>query len=322
MVGPIRSRVVRPFRPLAVSLSQRWIPQDRAVVLMYHRVADLSFDPWRLGVSPVRFEEQMRLVQRYFHVITLADLADCLDRGTVPRRAVVVTFDDGYRDVLVAGKPVLEKYGIPATVFVASGYVGSGRNFWWDALERICFADQRPHDGALELDQLKADWSTASDQLYLALWPQLHPLAEDPRRRLLERLAELAGVDPDGDPQTMTDDELLRLAAGDLVDIGGHTVTHPNLAWLSAEAQLGEMRDSRTQLEARIGKPVSSFCFPHGEYTQESLGLVREAGYAQTCVSVRSVVRPGADRFEIPRWRADNSYADVFVWELSRFFRS
>jgi peptidoglycan/xylan/chitin deacetylase (PgdA/CDA1 family) len=289
---------------------------------MYHRVAEMPFDPWRLGVSPERFAEQLGELTRYFRVISLSELADALDRGTVPDRTVVITFDDGYRDVLESGKPTLEQYDVPATVFVASGYVGSGRNFWWDVAERACFSDRRPRQGQVQLDGLSADWSAPSDELYMSLWRQLHPLGDAPRRRLVDELARSAGIEPDADVLTMTDDDLHRLADGDLVSVGGHTVTHPNLTLLSPQEQLAEMRDSRTQLEAAIGKPVTSFCFPHGEYTGDSLELTRQAGYAETCVSVEAVVQPGRSRFEIPRWRATNLYADVFIWELSRFFRS
>jgi len=320
-LGAIRSQVTRPLRPLAVSVSQRFVPGNRAVVLMYHRITGLEFDPWRLGVAPDRFAEQMELVQRYFDVVPLSELADGLERGVVSSRTVAVTFDDGYRDLLYNAKPVLERLGVPGTVFVASGYVGSGRNFWWDALELICFSPNRPTKGQIGLEALGGDWAQESGELYMALWEQLHPLPDAPRRAVLEELAQAAGVDPDADPQTMTVDELTQLAAGDVVDIGGHTVTHPALADLPLDEQLEEMANSRTQLEAFIGRPVTSFCFPHGRYTQESLGLLPTAGYRQGCVSVRALVRPGAYRFEIPRWQATNLHADVFVWELARFFR-
>ena len=150
MYGPLRGGVpgdrcgclnpllITLLRPAAGWVGVRWVPARSAVVLMYHRVADISFDPWRLAVSPAYFAEQMEVLHEHFDPVPLAELST--DPRSAPRsRSVAVTFDDGYRDGLDDGTPVLERYGIPATVFVTSGYVGSSRDFGWDELERICF---------------------------------------------------------------------------------------------------------------------------------------------------------------------------------------
>jgi peptidoglycan/xylan/chitin deacetylase (PgdA/CDA1 family) len=320
-VRAARSLLVRPLRPVAVGLTLRWIPGSSAAVLMYHRVADRPFDPWRLAVAPDRFADHMQVVRRHFHPVSLSELADGLDRGVVPSRAVAVTFDDGYKDNLYVAKPVLEQHEIPGTVFVTSGYVDSGRSFWWDELERITFAPRRPTDGPLEIGEVTSDWSLPPDELYLALWEQLHPLTDAQRLETMDRIAEAAGVPPESDPNTMTASELRRLADGGLVDVGGHTVTHPSLPGLPRASQLEEIRESRLQLEALLDRPVASFCFPHGKFSDESVSCVVEGGYAQSCISNPGVVRPGVSRFEMPRLRTINWYGDLFAWELAKFFR-
>ena len=107
-------------------------------MLMYHRVASLESDRWGLAVQPERFAGHMQLLRERFNPISLPDLLAALRGGGVPRRSVAVTFDDGYRDNLTVAKPLLERYGVPGTVFVVSGYVGSKRDFWWDELDRLC----------------------------------------------------------------------------------------------------------------------------------------------------------------------------------------
>jgi peptidoglycan/xylan/chitin deacetylase (PgdA/CDA1 family) len=287
---------------------------------MYHRVAELSFDPWRLAVSPERFAEQIAALRRHFEPMTLAELADDAERGSLRPRAVAVTFDDGYLDNLTDAKPILEQHGIPATVFVASGYVGSGRDFWWHELERCCFSPSRPSDGRFESGTISADWSAPSNELYMETWRQLQPLAHDERD---ERLAELAAASAAGDGAltTMTKEELVELADGGLIEVGGHTVNHPSLPTLPPAEQRDEIRDGRLQLEQILGRAVTSFCFPHGEYTAESVGMTREAGFERTCVSVSAPVHPGEDRFQLPRLRVLNWTGDEFTWNLSRFFR-
>ena len=285
---------------------------------MYHRVADISFDPWRLAVSPAYFAEQMEVLHEHFDPVPLAELST--DPRSAPRsRSVAVTFDDGYRDGLDDGKPVLERYGIPATVFVTSGYVGSSRDFWWDELERICFTGE--FGSRTDISGLNVNPALAPGDLTLDLWSQLHPLTFEVRRERLDELAEAARVPPTESPNTMTMEELAQLADGGLVEIGGHTVNHPSLALLSPEAQYEEIHGNRMQLEQMIGRPVTSFCYPHGEFTQKTAVLVQEAGYERACSSIAGPVRAGVDPFQIPRRRAENWRGDEFGWHLSRFFR-
>jgi peptidoglycan/xylan/chitin deacetylase (PgdA/CDA1 family) len=313
--------VAKRLAPAAAFVGARRVARGTAVVLMYHRVADVSFDPWRLAVSPERFAEQIAALRRHFEPVTLAALADDAERGSLRPRAVAVTFDDGYRDGLTDAKPILEQHGVPATVFVASGYVGSSRDFWWHELERCCFSPSRPSEGRFESGSVSADWSAPSDELYFETWRQLQAL---PHAERSERLAELAAASGAGDgapTTTMTEVELVQLADGGLIEVGGHTVNHPSLPILPPAKQLGEIRDGRLQLERILGRAVTSFSFPHGDHTAESVGMAREAGFERACVSVSAPVHPGADRFQLPRRRVVNWTGDEFTWHLSRFFR-
>ncbi|MGB5618733.1 MAG: polysaccharide deacetylase family protein, partial [Desulfobacterales bacterium] len=104
---------------------------------MYHRVASLELDPWALCVTTQNFAEHLEVLQKEARPISLKQLVQAHTQGHIPDRAVAVTFDDGYADNLYDAKPLLEKYNIPATVFVASGFVGHKYEFWWDELERI-----------------------------------------------------------------------------------------------------------------------------------------------------------------------------------------
>jgi peptidoglycan/xylan/chitin deacetylase (PgdA/CDA1 family) len=105
--------------------------------LVYHRINELRSDPWALGVTPRRFAEHLEVLRDCARPIRLEQLSGALLDGSLPDRSVVVTFDDGYADNLYNAKPLLERYDVPATVFVTTGYVGSGREFWWDELDRL-----------------------------------------------------------------------------------------------------------------------------------------------------------------------------------------
>jgi len=112
-------------------------PQPKPVILMYHRIANEAVDPWRLAVSPARFEEQLKVLRRTRHPLTLVDFVRRFKDGSLPAHAVALTFDDGYADNLLAAKPRLAAADVPATVFLATGYIDRPEEFWWDELARL-----------------------------------------------------------------------------------------------------------------------------------------------------------------------------------------
>jgi peptidoglycan/xylan/chitin deacetylase (PgdA/CDA1 family) len=266
----------------------------KAAILLYHRVATLPSDRWRMAVSPERFAAQLDVVAARYTPLPLGELVRRLGAGEVPPHAVALTFDDGYRDVLLAAKPALEARAIPATVFAVSGYIGSGRDFWWDVLERV----------APRLAEGYDEWHA-----------KLQALSEAERRAAL---AELAGSLPTAEPDTLSAAELRLLAEGGLVQIGAHTVTHPALTGLTADEQLEEMRRGKEELEGLLEQPVEGFSYPYGIHDAETASHARAAGFAYACTSVRRAATTEDDPFELPRLHVDNVPGDVFEEQLSQ----
>ena len=116
-----------PLRPLARRL------RPRAVVLLYHRIADTSTDSHGLAVSPAAFAEHLELLRGRYHVEPLPDLIEKLPRRAYRDGTVAVSFDDGYADNLTAACPAAARLGVPITVFVAVQPVLDGGPFRWDA---------------------------------------------------------------------------------------------------------------------------------------------------------------------------------------------
>lgn len=123
-----------------IRYARRWFKnrfEHRSLILLYHRVAEVSLDPWMLCVSPRNFADHLEVIRKYNLPISLRELNSALRKRILPRRSVAVTFDDGYADNLHEAKPLLERYGVPATIFVATGNMDHAREFWWDALDKI-----------------------------------------------------------------------------------------------------------------------------------------------------------------------------------------
>jgi peptidoglycan/xylan/chitin deacetylase (PgdA/CDA1 family) len=153
----------------------------RAAILVYHSVADVAHDPFGITVGPPDFRGHMEVLARRFSPLSLEQLCAGLERGELPERAVVVTFDDGYANNLSTALPSLAAAGVPASLFVATGFIGSQREFWWDEVERlVCGEAGAQRAPVLELsagaDSLHCSMGDGIDAArQIVLWLQARP---------------------------------------------------------------------------------------------------------------------------------------------------
>lgn len=318
------------------------------VILLYHRVVELPSDPQALAVSPRHFEEHLQILGRAMKAVSLDEMVRRMKGGESLRRTVAVTFDDGYADNLRHAKPLLERYGVPATVFVASGTVGRNREFWWDELERILLAANKlPKELELTINGQPRRWSLGADstwnevtfrryaawsvlqggeptrrhQLYRSLCELFSPLLPTTRDALVQKLRSWAGVDGDGraSHRSLTREEIVQLAEGKLVDVGAHTVNHPALAHLPVEEQRREIEQSKQTLERIVGRPVCSFSYPFGypgAYSDDSRLLVQDAGFRDSCANFPQRVHRKCDPYQLPRFLVRDWNGDEFERHL------
>src|SRR6187402_538826 len=129
------------FRRWLRSLRRKF--ENRGVVLMYHRVADISADPWMLAVKPENFEQQLKLLKEKYNVIPVSELVYQISNNKLKRHNIAITFDDGYNDNYINAIPALEKYRCPASFFIATKFSGMKTYFWWDELQNIFFETAR-----------------------------------------------------------------------------------------------------------------------------------------------------------------------------------
>jgi peptidoglycan/xylan/chitin deacetylase (PgdA/CDA1 family) len=311
----------------------RWLRSrfiNGALILGYHRIEDTPQDPYAISVRPRHFAEQLEALSRYAHVMPLPDLVRALRNDSLPPRAVAVTFDDGYADNLYHAKPLLERYQVPATVFVATGQLG--REFWWDELERVLFSPVTlPREFHVPMGGSVREWTlndaAASPQrrgatrsrrhFLLTVHKLLMPLSPEERHRAIAELRIWAGFEPDSRPihRCLTPEELHELTTGGLVDVGAHTVTHPALSGLTTAAQRMEIQQSKMHLETLLGQPVMSFSYPNGSASPQAVVNVRESGFNCACASHKDVVFQGTDPFCLPRfWMPDRDGGTISRW--------
>jgi peptidoglycan/xylan/chitin deacetylase (PgdA/CDA1 family) len=274
----------------------------------------------------------------------LNQLGEALQSGCIPPGAVVLTLDDGYADNLHHAKPLLERFDVPATVFVTAGCLGQRREFCCDELDRLLLQPGiLPATLRLNINGSNHQWDLGEagrydeedfgryrgwnvlekndpgprQRLYRALWKLLRPLREGEQRQVLDDLLAWSRAESIVRPthRALSPAELLNLVEGELIEVGAHTVTHPILSQLSATEQRAEIQGGKTRLEAIVGRPVTSFAYPYGgrpEYTAETVAIVRDTGYGVACSTVEDVVWRGSDRFQLPRISVQDLDGEVF----------
>lgn len=301
---------------------RRWFRglSPRALVLVYHSIYDSPSK--RVCVSPRHFAEHMEHLRKRFRPISLGAAL-----GGRFRHAVVVTFDDGYEDNLSRALPILERYEIPATFFVASGQLGFGREFWWDRLHRLLLGPgPYPEELRLPVGPASHAWATASAEdrakACEALQGLLKALRAEQVERALAAVASWAGTGASLDlrERPMTHAELVRLAGSRIAEIGAHTRSHAYLATLSLEEQRNEIAGSRSDLEEWLGRRVESFAYPFGTadaFTPASAELVRESGFRIGCTGVGGQLTAETSPFLVPRYFVRDWDGDLFARNLS-----
>jgi peptidoglycan/xylan/chitin deacetylase (PgdA/CDA1 family) len=298
--------------------------QADPVILMYHRVAEVAVDPWGLAVSPDNFSGQMRALKRIRRPVPLDWMVAEMLAGRRPKGTVAITFDDAYLDVLRNAKPILMGLDIPATVFVVTGQLGKRTGFWWDRLAEIvlgsAWPDAMPLPSALGADDRlaiqRAFQSGSAQDLHLALWHAIRVLEPEQRDAAVDEVAVAFGATDLAEAPIMTPGEVRELIGGGLISVGAHSVSHPSLPSLSAEGQRQEIGNSKTSLEAIIGRPVRSLAYPFGDYDRHSVSAARDLGFDYAVsVEVGTVTNPQA-RFHLPRHDIKNWTGEEFAKRL------
>lgn len=307
-------RIARKVRNRLATAGRRTfgLPAGPAI-LMYHRVNEPGYDPWDLAVTPARFDEQLAWLKRRRTVLPLVEFAERHARGDLPRDAIAITFDDGYACNGHNAAPLLAAHGLPATVFLATSAISAEHEYWWDDLERIVVGAPVTSmnvevDGQRHAFDLGAvgDLHAPNPQrqaAYKALWQAMRLLDPVERRALLADLAQRHGMPSArrSSHRSMTREEIQTLAAEGVISFGAHSVNHPALSELSREEQRIEIETSREVCAELLGSTPSTFAYPFGDYSDVTVDVVRDAGFAVAVTTDADVVRKGADRLRLPR---------------------
>jgi peptidoglycan/xylan/chitin deacetylase (PgdA/CDA1 family) len=297
----------------------------RLSVLIYHRVLvhDDPLNTW--DVTAEVFEAQMRVVAENFVPLPLAEAVGRLAVGELPSRAACVTFDDGYRDNAEVALPILQRHGVPATFFVATGYL-DGDCMWNDKIIEALRSMPGPILDlqawglpVLEIGDIQSR-RRAIQQILPAL--KYRPSAE--REACAEHL-KMATAVPAASSLMMGEAHVRALRAAGM-EIGAHSVTHPILANVAIDQARREIVESGQRLGEILREPIRLFAYPNGkpgqDYGPEHVRMVRDAGYSAAVSTAWGVAAAGVDPYQLPRFTPWDRTPGRFGLRLLRNMRN
>jgi len=287
------------------AVQRHLVRKDGAYIFYGHRVAS-DDEGYLEGLRPDWLDAQLAYLARHYEIISLSDLVRCFETcQPVPSPSAVITFDDGFRDNLTAALPIVQKYRVPATVFLVTGCISSGELPWPQYLGYLFQHTSRTTvvaEVAGSQRELDLGSPPSRRRACLLVKEGLGRLPRSEREQQLRQWCRLLGVDPPRDRMLSWSEVKEMHAAG--VEFGAHTYSHPWLACIPLDEAREEMQRSRDDLATKLGVVRPPFCFPGGSFTEELLAMVPRLGFA-------SCFRPN------PRQRL-NSLATATAYSLGR----
>ena len=315
------------FRSGFYSVFRKVAPSTQVGILRYHAVCQLDAgyaDPG-ICVTPSAFRRQVAYLCRHYRVLPLPEAVLFLKDGkTLPANSVAITFDDGYADNLAAAQ-VLADHGASATFYITAGCLSGGEPFWPAELRRLIAGIQGPelHVSASGVDirvplVTTADRRAAVSRLTKAFKANTIPV----REALRDRLRQLSPT-PELQSSMLTWDAVRSMRAMGM-EIGSHTMTHPNLPNAGMADARVEIFQSKARLEQEIDSPVTMFSYPNGGadryMTREVAALVREAGYGAATTSRNAFAGAVSDLFALERVQVSQALERlIFALEIERY---
>ena len=259
------------------------------------------------------FVRLMEHLAARYQMVPLARVVEWLGgRSAPPERAVVVTFDDGFRNILTTAAPVLQRLHIPATLFVATDFVFEGKMLWPDRLLSALALTTR--------SRIEVEWENESHVIDLrddarkiaanrGLGAVCKSLPQADRMALVERVIDRLGVEESRlrgawDDQRPLDPSELKKLPEMGIEVGSHTCSHPIVSRLEPREATRELEESKRHIEAAVGRPCLDFAYPNGgpgDFNEQTHHEVIEAGYRSAVTTIKRRVARTDGCFEIPR---------------------
>lgn len=318
----------------------RFLNRDKVTIMTIHGVMEdlpgCTWVPLRTHLPPSSLDKMLGWMASRYTFIPLSRAMDILEGKAPPvKNGLALTFDDGYRNNITHALPILKKYGVVPTFFIATSYLDEQKPFWFEHLD---FSLQEAKVNGIKVEFLGADIefdNSSRDTLtrdysnfrsdckakfendeqmleeFSSLAEKLESMGERKLRDIMS-VDEWAGV--------MSWEELSEVVASGDVEVGSHTLDHYRLDCLSEDEIRRQLRESKTLIERKLGIDCQTFCYPNGNFNDVATRLVKEEGYRAAFTTMYGLCSKGDNRVELTRVNfAVTESVPLFSYLLSGF---
>lgn len=292
--------------------------KQRLSILIYHRVVPSPDYMREIEPTVEQFDWQMELLSRHFCPLSMSDALRLMDAGELPERAVCVTFDDGYADNAELALPLLNKWNVPATVFVSSKFIDGG-TMWNDTVIEVAknSRQQEIDLNPVGLGTFSLSTEISRKECASKIIQKIKYMPLDERHCVVRLIEDQSAALPQN--LMLTTLQLKTLHASG-VEIGAHTHSHPILSSLTDESARAEINMGKKALEEILGAPVRYFAYPNGapgkDYLPSHRQMVVEAGFEAAVSTQWGISSQGTDRWQLNRFTPWNRKPTKFLTRL------
>lgn len=296
-----------------MSVLERRRLSGHACLLMYHRVlADPGNQPIfvqpGMYVTPESFERQILFLKQRFKLMFLDEIVQRQAAGESIAGCCAITFDDGWRDNYMEAFPLLKAHAVPATIFLATGFVGTDRMFWPEEMLSY-LGNIKSHGYRLTnksrtfetfRDDIRRSWSRSRVQFFERCLGRIKTYSPQEREELFVALRAQIGM-PQVGRLVMTWEEAAEMQQSGLVRFGSHSVNHEMLDRIAPETLRDELLESRLEIENRLGESAAIFAYPNGNANGPVREAVRACGYLGAVTTRRGLMASQSPLLALPR---------------------
>jgi peptidoglycan/xylan/chitin deacetylase (PgdA/CDA1 family) len=282
----------------------------RLTILMYHAIvrSPLALTHWCF-LDERSFGRQIAYLREHFDVIGLSEAVRRLKDRALVRPTAVITFDDGFANTYDVAGPILNAAGLPATVFLTTGLIGTDDTLWFcrlnDALARTRCKSFEWDGARFDVSRWEARATTAAT-IQERLKKRSHPVL----LRELGCILDLLGAEPDepldaASPYRMLSAEAVREMSLGRFEFGAHTHHHAILSRITPDERAVEIERSVEAVLAMTDRPCELFAYPNGkreDYDEETIDMLGSYGIRSAVTAVSGVNDPSTHVMELKRY--------------------
>ncbi|MBN2134866.1 MAG: polysaccharide deacetylase family protein [Acidobacteria bacterium] len=290
----------------------RKLNQEKAIILWYHGVCDESFNLTDRHLPKSVFRKQLSyLKDKGYIFITLSELVNILQSGGKINKYVVLTFDDGFKNVIGNALPIMRELGVKGCFYLVSDLAGTNNLLWTDQVE-VAVRNLGERNFQFNFNDATFHYRLENESSYQAAFndikSKLRSVADKQRIEYMQQFR----LPPDADIAEeffMADWQQIRDLDSDILEIGSHTRNHPNCTSLIYNEEVeDEIKNSRLIIEKQIDRPTEHFCYPAGAYDDRVISAVKNAGYKSAATIEYGFNDANTDLYRLKRLSADPQF--------------